>query len=59
MANISKEERARREAEKQTIAKPATVKMQRDKSIYPPPHECDVHPDELENYRGGGWTVKD
>lgn len=34
--------------------KPALVKMVRDA---PWPHEADVHPDEVENYRVGGWHL--
>lgn len=36
--------------------KVATVKMVRDAELYPDgPHEADVHPDEVENFRAGGW----
>lgn len=32
------------------------VKMKRDAEQYPVgPHECDCHPDEVENFRAGGW----
>lgn len=34
---------------------PKLVKMKRDPEIYPEPHTADVHPDEVENYRPGGW----
>lgn len=33
-----------------------TVKMVRDADQYPAPHEADVHPGEVENYRAGGWV---
>ncbi len=32
-----------------------SVRMVRDAEQYPAPHEADVHPDEVENYRLGGW----
>lgn len=32
-----------------------TIHMKRDPEVYPAPHEADVHPDEVENYRVGGW----
>lgn len=33
-----------------------TVKMKRDPEVYPDgPHEADVHPDEVENMKSGGW----
>lgn len=31
------------------------VAMKRDPEIYPEPHTADVHPDEVENYRAGGF----
>ena len=34
------------------------VKMVRDKKEYPAPHQCDVHPDEVDNYKAGGWVKK-
>lgn len=35
-----------------------TVSMVRDAEQYPDgPHAADVHPEEVENYRAGGWTV--
>lgn len=30
--------------------------MSRPASQYPEPHTADVHPDEVENYRVGGWV---
>lgn len=36
-----------------------TVKMVRSPEQFPPPHEIDVHPAEVENYAAGGWVVKD
>ncbi|AVF41510.1 hypothetical protein [Pandoraea apista] len=35
---------------------PTLVKMIRDVEGYPEPHEAQVHPDEVDNYRPGGWT---
>ncbi|WP_331693500.1 hypothetical protein [Pandoraea sputorum] len=35
---------------------PEFVKMVRDVDSYPEPHEAQVHPDEVDNYRPGGWT---
>lgn len=57
MANISKEERARRQAEsaKQVQPVPQLVRMVRGPE-YPRPHMADVHPEEVENYRAGGWV---
>jgi hypothetical protein len=31
------------------------VRMVRDESAFPAPHGADVHPDEVENFRGRGW----
>lgn len=31
------------------------VAMVRDSEQYPEPHSADVHPDEVENYKAGGW----
>lgn len=31
--------------------------MKRDPEQYPAPHIADVHPDEVDNYRVGGWEV--
>lgn len=31
-----------------------TVRMVRS-ADYPAPHEAEVHPSEVENYRSGGW----
>ena len=36
-----------------------TVKMIRDAEQYPAPHEADVHPNEVENYRAGGFVPAD
>jgi hypothetical protein len=33
-----------------------TIKMARDPAQYPAPHEADVHPDEVENYRTAGFV---
>lgn len=35
------------------------IKMTRDAEQYPAPHEVDVHPDEVENYRVGGFAPSD
>lgn len=43
------------EAPKAPVGK--AVKMRRDAEIYPAPHVADVHPDEVESYRVGGWEV--
>lgn len=32
------------------------VQMVRDHEMYPEPHTAQVHPDEVDNYRPGGWT---
>ncbi len=45
-------------ADTKTAATPkaATVKMIRDEEQFPEgPYTADVHPDEVENYRVGGW----
>lgn len=35
------------------------VPMVRDPEQFPEgPHAADVHPDEVENYKPAGWTVK-
>jgi hypothetical protein len=34
---------------------PRLVRMVRDASAFPAPHSADVHPDEVENFRAGGW----
>lgn len=34
---------------------PEFVKMVRDADAFPAPHEANVHPSEVENYRVGGW----
>lgn len=33
------------------------VHMKRDAELYPEPHEAQVHPDEVDNYRPGGWEI--
>lgn len=33
------------------------VKMARNPEQYPAPHEAQVHPDEVDNYRPGGWEI--
>jgi hypothetical protein len=35
------------------------VAMVRDPAVYDEPHTCDVHPDEVDNYKQGGWTHAD
>lgn len=32
------------------------VQMVRNSDIYPAPHTCDVHEDEVNNYALGGWV---
>lgn len=39
-----------------TKPEPKTVKMVRDAEVYLEPHTADVHPDEVENMKSGGWT---
>ena len=40
-------------------AKASHVAMYRDPQVYPDgPFSADVHPDEVENYKQGGWLVK-
>ena len=40
-------------------AKVSHVAMYRDPQVYPDgPFSADVHPDEVENYKQGGWLVK-
>ncbi|SUD65809.1 Uncharacterised protein [Pandoraea pnomenusa] len=34
---------------------PELVTMIRDADLYDGPHEAQVHPDEVDNYRVGGW----
>lgn len=41
---------------KDEAAQAVTVAMIRDHHAYPEPHSADVHPDEVENYRAGGWV---
>lgn len=33
------------------------VLMARDANEFPAPHSATVHPDEVENFKAGGWTV--
>jgi hypothetical protein len=33
------------------------VTMTRDAEQYPEPHTAQVHPDEVDNYRPGGWEI--
>lgn len=33
-----------------------TIKMERDPEAYPAPHSADVHPEEVENFRLGGFV---
>lgn len=35
------------------------VKMVRDPAEHSEPHSADVHPDEVDNYRSGGWVEAD
>jgi hypothetical protein len=35
----------------------AFVTMTRDAELYNEPHTAQVHPDEVENYRPGGWEI--
>lgn len=37
----------------------STIKMVRDAEQYPAPHAADVHPEEVENYRLGGFVPAD
>lgn len=34
------------------------VTMVRDPEQYPEPHSAQVHPDEVDNYRPGGWEIE-
>ncbi|AOY93825.1 hypothetical protein BKK79_19970 [Cupriavidus sp. USMAA2-4] len=36
---------------------PESVRMVRDPELYEAPHEADVHVDEVDNYRPGGWEL--
>jgi hypothetical protein len=36
-----------------------TVKMVRDAETNPKPHTADVHPDEVDNFKAGGWVVSE
>ena len=40
----------------QEVVDVALVSMVRDQEQYEAPHEAEVHPDEVENYKAGGWT---
>lgn len=33
------------------------IKMVRAAGQFPPPHACDVHPDEVSNYAAAGWVA--
>ncbi len=48
---------ARKKLEPAQAEKPALVPMVRDLEG-PPPYRADVHPDEVENYRKGGWRAE-
>lgn len=37
----------------------STITMTRDAEAFPAPHIADVHVDEVENYRAGGWVPAD
>lgn len=58
MAKQPKDEAAQAEQQqpKDDAAQATTVAMIRDQTIYPEPHSADVHPDEVENFRAGGWV---
>ena len=45
---------AKPDGETAMAKKPSLVRMVRDES-HPAPHTADVHPDEVENFRAGGW----
>jgi hypothetical protein len=50
--------RAKKDAEApQNDGEIAFVMMKRDPEAYPAPHTAQVHPDEVENYRPGGWEI--
>jgi hypothetical protein len=36
-----------------------TVRMTRDPAMFPAPHTADIHPDEVENAKSGGWRLPD
>ena len=36
-----------------------TIKMVREPNTNPPPYEADVNLLEVENYKKGGWSIKD
>lgn len=46
---------AAKKTETKTAA-PKLVKLKRDAEVYPKPHTCECHPDEVENYASGGWV---
>lgn len=69
MANITKAERERRAAANQELKvedQPKQdaaeeikyVTMVRDPEQYPEPHSAEVHPNEVDNYRPGGWEIE-
>lgn len=41
------------------MAEVKLVRMTRHPESNPAPHECDAHPDEVANYKAGGWQVAD
>lgn len=47
---------ARTPAKKTEEAVVKTVRLVRDAEVYPAPHTCDCHPDEVANYASGGWV---
>lgn len=64
MAGLTKELRAKREAEKAQTASaaglpaspPETVRMKRSEPMHVRgPVTADVHPDEVENWKAAGW----
>jgi hypothetical protein len=36
-----------------------TVKMVREAETNPKPHTADVHPDEVDNFKAGGWVLSE
>lgn len=63
MAGLTKEQRAQRDAETSADsghAHSVLVAMHCEFPAFPgAPTEADVHPDEVENWKAAGWTVKE
>lgn len=66
-ANVTEEQFSALSADEQAkilIAAPQVedeidyVTMVRDPEQYPEPHSAQVHPDEVDNYRPGGWEIE-